>query len=113
MTKWMVCAAVAAVAMAAMAGEKAEQKEGERAGGAAMFKKMDADGNGTVSLEEYVKARNPAGDEARMKCERVFKKMDANSDGQLTADEMREWMKSHAAKVKPESAPAQGGENKQ
>ena len=42
----------------------------------------------------------------------MFKKMDANSDGSLTAEEMKEWAKTHPPKGKAGEKTAEG-ENKQ
>ena len=59
-------------------------------GGAAMgppmmfrmiFALMDADGDGTVSLQEFQAAH-----------ERIFKAMDSNKDGKLTMEEMQAFM---------------------
>ena len=47
-----------------------------------MFGLMDADGDGTVSLEEFKAAH-----------ERIFKAMDADRNGQLTLDEMLTFMR--------------------
>jgi hypothetical protein len=46
-----------------------------------LFALMDADGDGTVSLEEFKAAH-----------ERIFKSMDADKDGRLTLEEMRTFM---------------------
>jgi 1,4-dihydroxy-2-naphthoyl-CoA synthase len=46
-----------------------------------IFALMDADGDGTVSLEEFQAAH-----------ERIFKAMDSNKDGKLTLDEMQKFM---------------------
>ena len=46
-----------------------------------MFILMDADGDGTVSLQEFQAAH-----------ERIFKAMDSNKDGRLTFEEMQSFM---------------------
>jgi Ca2+-binding EF-hand superfamily protein len=43
-----------------------------------MFALMDADGDGTISLQEFQVAH-----------ERIFKAMDSNKDGKLTLEEMQ------------------------
>ena len=43
-----------------------------------MFALMDADGDGTISLQEFQAAH-----------ERIFKGMDSNKDGKLTPEEMQ------------------------
>jgi Ca2+-binding EF-hand superfamily protein len=46
-----------------------------------MFALMDADGDGTISLQEFQAAH-----------ERLFKAMDSNKDGKLTLEEMQAFM---------------------
>jgi EF hand len=46
-----------------------------------IFALMDADGDGTISLEEFQAAH-----------ERIFKAMDTNKDGKLTPEEMQAFM---------------------
>ena len=46
-----------------------------------MFALMDADGDGTISLQEFQTAH-----------ERIFKAMDSNKDGKLTLEEMQAFM---------------------
>jgi Ca2+-binding EF-hand superfamily protein len=46
-----------------------------------IFALMDSDGDGTISLQEFLAAH-----------ERIFKSMDANKDGVLTLDEMQSFM---------------------
>ncbi len=46
-----------------------------------MFALMDADSDGTISLQEFQAAH-----------ERIFKAMDSNKDGKLTLEEMRAFM---------------------
>ena len=47
-----------------------------------MFALMDADGDGTVSLQEFQTAH-----------ERIFKAMDANKDGVLSLEEIQSFMR--------------------
>ena len=47
-----------------------------------MFALMDADSDGTISLQEFQAAH-----------ERIFKAMDANKDGLLTPEEMQAFMR--------------------
>jgi len=46
-----------------------------------LFALMDADGDGTVSLQEFQAAH-----------ERIFRAMDANKDGHLTLEEIQAFM---------------------
>jgi EF hand domain-containing protein len=46
-----------------------------------MFALMDADGDGTISLQEFQAAH-----------ERIFRAMDTNKDGKLTPEEMQAFM---------------------
>lgn len=105
MKRWFVWTVIAAVVTSfAVFAQAEEKKEGAKKGGAGgqagMFKKMDGDGDGKVSCEEFVKAKNCADDAAKQKAEAAYKKMDANSDGALTTEEMQEWAKSHPPKGK-------------
>ncbi|MEH2513658.1 hypothetical protein V1291_005012 [Nitrobacteraceae bacterium AZCC 1564] len=47
-----------------------------------MFALMDADGDGTISLQEFQAAH-----------ERIFRAMDTNKDGKLTPEEMRAFIR--------------------
>jgi Ca2+-binding EF-hand superfamily protein len=52
---------------------------------------MDADGDGTISLQEFQAAH-----------ERIFKAMDANKDGRLTPEEMQAFMQGTRRSVPPQ-----------
>lgn len=55
------------------------------------IKKLDADGDGNISLEEVSPRGGPGGDPAEM-VNRMFEENDANKDGKLTEDEIPERM---------------------
>jgi hypothetical protein len=55
-----------------------------------MFSLMDADGDGTLSLQEFQAAH-----------ERIFKAMDSNKDGRLTPEEMQAFMQGTRRSVQP------------
>jgi Ca2+-binding EF-hand superfamily protein len=56
-----------------------------------IFALMDADGDGTISLQEFQAAH-----------ERIFKAMDANKDGRLTPEEMQAFMQGTRGSVPPQ-----------
>ncbi len=51
-----------------------------------MFKKLDKDGNGSISKEEYL--ASPGAKKDAAKATERFGKMDKNSDGSLSKEEM-------------------------
>lgn len=51
-----------------------------------MFKKLDKDGNGSISKEEYM--ASPGAKKDAAKATERFGKMDKNSDGSLSKEEM-------------------------
>lgn len=65
---------------------QAEEKKAPRKGGdpAKMLKKKDTDGNGTLSLEEFIKGA-PDADKAT----KAFKRKDKDGNGELTLDELK------------------------
>lgn len=52
-----------------------------------MFKKLDANSDGSVSLEEF--KASPRGQKDPAKAEEAFKRMDKDSDGKLTLEEIK------------------------
>jgi hypothetical protein len=56
-----------------------------------IFALMDADGDGTISLQEFQAAH-----------ERIFKAMDANKDGRLTPEEMQAFMQGTRRSAQPQ-----------
>lgn len=79
-----VLALGAALATAAEKPAKRERKKGDPE---AMFKKLDADSNGAVSLEEFKGSPRAKKDPA--KADEAFKKRDTNNDGSLSLDELK------------------------
>jgi hypothetical protein len=76
-----VLAALSATAMIATAADEAKP-EGKKPNPEARFKKLDADNDNAVTLEEFkAKAKDPA------KAETAFGKRDKNGDGKLSLEE--------------------------
>ncbi len=84
--------AILALAATANAAEGDAPKKPEGAKGKPkmsleeMFKKLDKDGNGTVSKEEYM--ASPGAKKDAAKAGERFGKLDKNSDGSLSKEEM-------------------------
>lgn len=78
--------ALAALIIPAQAEEGKGGAGPKKKGGnpAKMLEKKDTDGNGTLSLEEFVKGA-PDADKAT----KAFKRKDKDKDGQLTLDELK------------------------
>ena len=74
--------ALAALMIPAQAEEEAAPKKGGDP--AKMLKHKDADGNGTLSLEEFIKGAKDAD-----KATAAFKKKDKDGNGELTLDELK------------------------
>ncbi len=66
---------------AAPAGDKVRMSPEE------VFKKLDTDNSGDVSLTEY--KAGPRGQKDPAKAEEQYKKLDADNNGKLTADEFK------------------------
>jgi hypothetical protein len=64
-----------------MGGMHAEHRRGPRVLMRMIFSLMDADGDGSISLQEFQAAH-----------ERIFKGIDQNKDGRVTMEEMRTFM---------------------
>jgi Ca2+-binding EF-hand superfamily protein len=76
--------AIAVCAMVATAGEGKKGGDKPKGDPAAFFKKMDANGDGCLSLDEFkAKAKDAA------KAEVTFKAKDKDGDGKLTVDEFK------------------------
>lgn len=61
-----------------------------------IFKKLDSDGNGSVSLEELKASHKGQKDPA--KAEEVFKKIDADSNGSISEQEFKAHAPGHCEK---------------
>jgi len=61
--------------------------KGERPPPEAIFKKLDTNGDGAISLEEF--KASPRGKMDPTKAEEIFKKIDTNGDGSLSLEEFK------------------------
>ena len=82
-----ILTALALGATLATAAEKPAKGERKKGDPEAMFRKLDADSNGAVSLEEFKASPRARKDPA--KADDAFKKRDANNDGSLSLDELK------------------------
>jgi hypothetical protein len=65
---------------------------GRRGNPERMFKRLDADGDGKLSLDEFKKiAERGQGRLTAEMAERMFTRLDKNKDGALTPDELKEF----------------------
>lgn len=78
-----VCVVVVSVVGSSLAKDRAEGDK--KQDGGAMFEKKDKNGDGKLSLDEFVGKK--AGEDAE-KLKEVFKKKDKDGDGFLTKDDM-------------------------
>lgn len=79
--------------------------KGKRPNPEQIFKKLDADANGSVNLEEF--KASPRAKEAPDKAEEIFKKIDADSDGSVTLEEFKKHRPPHGP-----GGPGKGGKGK-
>ena len=91
MTKKCVWVLVFAFAFACFQGSDllAAQANGKGKGGPkaeANFRKLDKDGDGKVTLDEYIGLKEG---EAKAKALKTFQKLDTNRDGHLTLEEYK------------------------
>ncbi len=86
-------AGLLAAAPAAHAGGKPKAGKKKDVGVAALFKKLDANGDGKLSVAEFAKITELGkGGGAKVKvkkAEKVFAKLDANGDGVLSLEEFK------------------------
>ena len=82
--------ALAVAAAAAFAQDKVSESPagpGKHASLEEVFKKLDANGDGFLSLDEF--KASPLGKRDAAKAEEIFKSMDTNSDGKVTLEEFK------------------------
>ncbi len=111
---WLMCGLMAgglatdiALAEPGDGGGKEKRSPEER------FSRMDADGDGKVTLEEFSAAHakrmekmkeresdRPQGDRTPPPAEEIFARMDANSDGSITLEEFTEHGEKRRAEMK-------------
>ncbi len=92
---WLI--SLALVMTAASAGDEDDNKKKKKVDAAAIFKKLDADNNGRLSKEEFLKIADRAKDADRAEkfkaiLTKVFAKLATDNQG-LTLDQFREGMK--------------------
>ncbi len=99
---------ILALAASLSYAEEAAPKGGKGKGGPeAMFKKLDADGSGSISLEEF--KASPRGQKAPDKAEAAFKKINADgSEDGISLEEFKAAPKGKGARGPkgPKGAPA-------
>lgn len=76
--------ALAALILPAQAEEKKEAPKGKGGDPAKMLKRKDADKNGSLSLEEFLKGAKDTD-----KATKMFKRKDKDKDGELSLDELK------------------------
>ena len=69
-------------------GEPGGPRDGRRPPPEEMFKRLDTNGDGTVSLEEF--KAGPRGQRNPERAEEAFKRMDKDGDGKLTLEELKQ-----------------------
>lgn len=72
------------------ASTKADAKEGEDKN---YFAKLDADSDGSVAKDEFLKVVAPDGDSSNGLLSRLFAAMDADKDGKISKEEMADFKK--------------------
>ncbi len=85
-TSILAVLALAASAYAAEGDAKKPEAGKKKAAPGDYFKRLDKDGNGSISKEEFM--ASPAAKKDAAKAAERFGKMDKNSDGSLSKEEM-------------------------
>lgn len=86
MKKQLLVGCLAALFTAILCGSPADAQEKKKPDLDAQFKRLDKNGDGKLSLEEF--KGNRTGEKAE-KAETQFKRMDKNNDGFLTLEEFK------------------------
>lgn len=94
-TSILAILALAATVNAAEGDKKPEAGKKKDFNPEAVFKKLDADGNGSISKEEFL--ASPQGKKDATKAGEVFGKKDKNGDGSLSKEEFTAQGKKKAA----------------
>jgi hypothetical protein len=84
MKSWIVYAVAFVLALGVGSLGFAAQDKKDKPKPEDQFKKMDKDGNGKLSLDEFVGKKK---DEKKTKAEEAFKKMDKDNDSSLSLEE--------------------------
>lgn len=85
---------IMAIAASLSYGQDAPKKEGKQPPDPEkMFKKLDTDSNGAVSLDEF--KASPRGQKNPDKAGEIFKKIDADSNGSISLEEFKTHKPAH------------------
>jgi hypothetical protein len=116
MSKLWSCAlvftlAVFVAASGVFAADAPKKKEGrKRPSPEQIFKKLDGDQDGKLTVAELAKSRRMEGDEAKAK--EILGKMDTNEDGTVCLDEFTKAMEKRQARGGKKGGPKKGGEKR-
>lgn len=87
MKHWIQTLGILVIASSFAFAQNAPKKERNRPNPEAMFKKLDSNGNGSLSLDEF--KASPMGKKNEERATKAFGKMDADSDGSVSLDEFK------------------------